>query len=53
MPALVARGRMRPLARSEPRGGLGRLGEVARDRVLRVRVGVLLVTGQLRAFDRG
>ena len=53
MRTLVARGRMRPLARSELRGGLGRLGEVARDRVLGVRVGLLLVIGQLRAFDRG
>ena len=54
MPALVARESMRPLARSEPRGGLGaaRRGG-ARWCASCARRRVLLVTVELRAFDRG
>jgi hypothetical protein len=53
MRTLVARGRTRTLATGEPRGWPGRLGEVARDGVVRMRGGLLPITGQLWAVDSG
>ena len=53
MRIVVARERTRPLATGEPRGWPGRLGEVARNGVVRMRAGLLLVTGQLWAVDSG
>lgn len=53
MRTVVARGRTRPLATGEPRGWPGRLGEVARDGVVRMRGGLLAITGQPWAVDSG
>ena len=50
---VVARERTRPLAAGEPRGWLGRLGEVAREGLVRVRDGLLRINGGLWAVDRG
>ena len=50
---VVARERTRPLATGEPRGWPGRLGEVARDGVVRIGGGLLPITGQLWAVDSG
>ena len=53
MRTVVARERTGALGGGEPRGWLGRLGEVARGRVGRVRGGWLLIPGQLGAVDGG
>ena len=53
MRTVLAREITRPLATGEPRGWPGRLGEVARDGVVRIGGGLLPITGQLWAVDSG
>ena len=53
MRAVFAGKRACPLAVGEPRGSPRRLGEAVRDRVVRVRGGLLVVAGRLWAAGGG
>lgn len=53
MRTVVPRERTRPRATGEPRGWPGRLGDVARDGVVRLRGGLLPITGRLWTVDSG